>query len=1290
MSTTARSKYKVPSPLITRFSKSHALAAPSIDSPGLMSVPSMTASASSAPECAQIIDMVKAAIQSINEIVDLLDHPKTVKPRLSDCIYALATVRAFRFRCIECDHSLEAAAAAASAWLFSISARLADVNEDLEHVQDRIAGVEEVTNRNLQLIEQSIKTVMDSISDMHERQMLDGCLDVNHDDIQDRTILFWMPIITTALTIAEVSKDDEDVSSTDRNKLMELAEGLKKYRQQGLRLKAEVESVRMSESEIVALQLSLQAVAQFLGPLKINIEHCIRAVRAGFALSGLTGKVQDTTTSMKKARRAIKSLADSLGVPDLDRGVFVNLSGQGCADLDEKIKALRNKEEKEVPVPLPEPVRPVETPQDMEPVSTLALPPSVLTTGSQIPEQKYESSQQIDPQILGQKYEFPKQQVPPSAQTVNMPPEYVAPDESRTTIVAPALSADLVSPISGWDLVGVHLVKGMNGNAAGQYSTTWNWEIASMHLVRLTVNNGSCNVCYGSQTRSIGDVTAVSGSASDAPFAQVASKSDSTHNNAAFSSLDAESHAPSSTPDVKADYNRDVSDDLAASASQVQAVDDQAPTTTQDKSSGQIPVMDRCDDQDPAFLEDGRGSREPSVVEGERGDGGSILGEDWRGGQELSNVDIARSCQEPATGKDECGSQRSSVDDDGRESALDEDECGERGSLVVEDESGSKEFTLGVDGCGGKESVSVDGGCNGQESLVVQDGCGDRESPDCKDECDDRGSAADKDECNDEEPTSCEGACDDKESTLPDNGCSRQEPLAVVDECGGQPVVDGVCGDQEPSIHQDERGRDTPIDEGVCKTQEPAVAEDARRDPESPVVEGDCDERNSTLEEDECGDQKSSVREGECSGRDTPVDGDDRDIPEPPVSEDECEPQEPAVVEDVCCGPESPAVEDDCGEQEPALGEDECGDQKSLVDDDECCGQNLPIGEDSRESTTGGDACGGLESPVVEDDCDDRESSIGEGECGGRDTTIDEGVCETQEPAVVEDVRCGPESPVVEGDCDERESALGEECSGQEYPVGDNECCDQNPPVGENDREPATGEGMYSGLKSPVAEGDCDDLESSIGEGECDGRVVPVDEDECSDREPTPGNETRGGQESPIVETGCDGQEPALGGDGCDGEDKCGGRDTSVGENECGSEDPAVVDGICADKESPIIEDGCDSQAFAPVADQWSHFSRTSKNIRLDGIILHADCLTVDNETYQPSSLDLYTILGSDDGSTMFRFKDRSMSTTNISLNGAVLIVDLSHINRIWNRAEIDLDLHLVNHNGVLELINAE
>ncbi|KAG8987649.1 hypothetical protein FRB94_001603 [Tulasnella sp. JGI-2019a] len=79
----------------------------------------------------------------------------------------------------------------------------------------------------------------------------------------------WMPFIATALTIAEVSQDDEDMCSTDRNALRELAEGLREYRQQGLRLKAEVESVKVTEGEIIALQLKLQAIAQFLSPLKV-------------------------------------------------------------------------------------------------------------------------------------------------------------------------------------------------------------------------------------------------------------------------------------------------------------------------------------------------------------------------------------------------------------------------------------------------------------------------------------------------------------------------------------------------------------------------------------------------------------------------------------------------------------------------------------------------------------------------------------------------------------------------------------------------------------------------------------------------------------------------------------------------------------------------------------------------------------------------------------------------------------------------------------------------------------
>ncbi|KAG8985540.1 hypothetical protein FRB94_003671 [Tulasnella sp. JGI-2019a] len=80
----------------------------------------------------------------------------------------------------------------------------------------------------------------------------------------------WMPFIATALTIAEVSQDDEDMCCTDRNALRELAESLREYRQQGLRLKAEVESVKVTEGEIIALQLKLQAIAQFLSPLKVH------------------------------------------------------------------------------------------------------------------------------------------------------------------------------------------------------------------------------------------------------------------------------------------------------------------------------------------------------------------------------------------------------------------------------------------------------------------------------------------------------------------------------------------------------------------------------------------------------------------------------------------------------------------------------------------------------------------------------------------------------------------------------------------------------------------------------------------------------------------------------------------------------------------------------------------------------------------------------------------------------------------------------------------------------------
>ncbi|KAG8990215.1 hypothetical protein FRB94_013645 [Tulasnella sp. JGI-2019a] len=99
------------------------------------------------------------------------------------------------------------------------------------------------------------------------------------------------------------------------------------------------------------------------------------------------------------------------------------------------------------------------------------------------------------------------------------------------------------------------------------------------------------------------------------------------------------------------------------------------------------------------------------------------------------------------------------------------------------------------------------------------------------------------------------------------------------------------------------------------------------------------------------------------------------------------------------------------------------------------------------------------------------------------------------------------------------------------------------------------------------------------------------------------------------------------------------------------------------------------------------YFSETSKNIRLDGSILQADCLALDNQTYQPSSLDLNEILSNDDGSFAAHFGEWSMSAQNIKLDGTMLTADLRRIDCDWNAAQtLDLDLHIANDGGVLKL----
>lgn len=83
-------------------------------------------------------------------------------------------------------------------------------------------------------------------------------------------MMAWMPIIATALTIAEVSQDDEEVNAADSSALMNIATTLRENRQQGLRLEAELASIKVTETEILTLQAKLQATAQFLDPVEVR------------------------------------------------------------------------------------------------------------------------------------------------------------------------------------------------------------------------------------------------------------------------------------------------------------------------------------------------------------------------------------------------------------------------------------------------------------------------------------------------------------------------------------------------------------------------------------------------------------------------------------------------------------------------------------------------------------------------------------------------------------------------------------------------------------------------------------------------------------------------------------------------------------------------------------------------------------------------------------------------------------------------------------------------------------
>ncbi|KAG8843652.1 hypothetical protein FRB96_003876 [Tulasnella sp. 330] len=479
-------------------------------SPELLPMPPL--SSSSSPEYSQIVTLVKASIQSINDIIDLLDHPKSKTENVSEWIYTQATIRSFKVRCIECENSFEAASVTASAWFSSVSTRLTEVTKELDEVQGRIRETQGQIAKNLQTIETSMDAVKESISDTQERHLLAGRPGMEQAGAQGRTILTWMPVIATALTIAEISQDDEDMDCTHRSTLTDHARELRECRQHGLQLEAEIMSIKVTESEVNAFHVKLEGIARFLGPLKIHLENCIRAIKAGFSRGGSTRGAVDGAANIEKARRAVKSLAVALEIPPSYWGEFVTLNTKGCSDLQERIKALSNKEKPPPPPPAPvvapvDPTRAGDKDRGQRPIGSTSNPsnPSYPMPGGSAggPIGGPEGGQPG----VGPRDEHPSRDFPPldpsgapnPGPKSDVNPPYPGtqgqhgPHQQGAPVSPLEFKIPILSPLGGgWDFV-VHLAPGKNATVSNLLTPAAGWELTGLHLVKSASGAACCN-----------------------------------------------------------------------------------------------------------------------------------------------------------------------------------------------------------------------------------------------------------------------------------------------------------------------------------------------------------------------------------------------------------------------------------------------------------------------------------------------------------------------------------------------------------------------------------------------------------------------------------------------------------------------------------------------------------------------------------------------------------------------------------------------------------------------------
>ncbi|KAG8994801.1 hypothetical protein FRB94_009658 [Tulasnella sp. JGI-2019a] len=310
---------------------------------------------------AQVISGVKLAIQNINNIIDVLNHPVADKEDTIDLEYSPEAVTTFKVRSTECDH------------FTAVSTHLQEITDTIDHGQAQIDTADQDIAKNTALIEAKVKAISELTQiTAHESQLLIHAQS-NYDMAQRRLnetkaqqdrariaqgAAIWMPVAAVALAIVDTKKEQSDVDSAravvtteeaplkrDQGLAESYGADLKKLQQEGISLHATLINLQTKEAELKEQQSELNADSEYLGPLKANVDHCIHVVSAAL---GSTSKI-DNMMSMNAVSVAIKGLLDALKDEDDFTGELAKLDAQGFAGLDKRIQAIQKASNKPTP-----------------------------------------------------------------------------------------------------------------------------------------------------------------------------------------------------------------------------------------------------------------------------------------------------------------------------------------------------------------------------------------------------------------------------------------------------------------------------------------------------------------------------------------------------------------------------------------------------------------------------------------------------------------------------------------------------------------------------------------------------------------------------------------------------------------------------------------------------------------------------------------------------------------------------------------------------------------------------